>query len=289
MIRLTGYLCLLLGLLALAASADGDAPLAQLNNEANIKAIRQLKPQADGSFSFIVIGDNRSGDEHFKQVVKQINKYVGGHSGSAKPLFVLHAGDIVPGGTLKMWNNYADMRSTLELPVVYVRGNHEIAYPSGARNYRTLVGSTEWAFDFGGCRFIGLDNAGGKFSEKGISFLKKYLGIEPKDSGVPKRKFVMFHRPPKYGRWKVHAMRSDGDGGRGGEAMAAFKQANVTAVFMGHIHLYDEMKIDNIPYVISAGAGSPLYRKYGFGKPEYGFLVVHVTPAGVDWNWVRVH
>jgi hypothetical protein len=42
-------------------------------------------------------------------------------------------------------------------------------------------------------------------------------------------------------------MSSDGDGGRGGEVMKAVRQAGVTAVFMGYIHLYDEMKIDGIP------------------------------------------
>ena len=57
-------------------------------------------------------------------------------------------------------------------------------------------------------------------------------------------------------------------------------------VFLGHIHLYDEMDVEGIRYVITGGAGSGLYAKYGFGKPEYGFFVVRVAPDGITHEWV---
>jgi putative FmdB family regulatory protein len=63
------------------------------------------------------------------------------------------------------------------------------------------------------------------------------------------------------------------------------KAAKADAVFMGHIHLYDEANVDGVPYIISAGAGAPLYN-FGFGKVEYGFTLVHVGQQGVSWDWV---
>ena len=64
--------------------------------------------------------------------------------------------------------------------------------------------------------------------------------------------------------------------------------ANVKAVFLGHIHLFDEMIIDGIPYIISAGGGAGLYKKFGFGKPEHGFVVARVSPDGFSYEWIPV-
>lgn len=267
--------------------------LALLSNSANIAAIRAFNAPANGCFSFIVLGDNRSGDNVFSLLIAQINEYVTARSGSASPLFVLHTGDIVPNGKLSQWDNYAQLRALLKLPVVHVRGNHDIVSATGAQIYEKLVGPKDWAFDFGGCRIIGLDNATGRFSKESVSFLRGQLGLDTStaagsasNGGAPRHKFVLFHEPPGVGRWKVHCMASDSSGGRGGDVMSAIAQAKVSAVFMGHIHLFDEMPIDGIPYFISGGAGAPLYGQYGFGHAEHGFLVVHVSADNLTWDWV---
>jgi hypothetical protein len=96
---------------------------------------------------------------------------------------------------------------------------------------------------------------------------------------------VAFHEPPYYGPWVVHATKTDADGGRSGEVMAALKAAHADGVFMGHIHLYDEVDVDGIPYIVSGAAGAPLYN-FGFGRAEYGFVLMHVGPQGVSWDWV---
>jgi hypothetical protein len=101
-----------------------------------------------------------------------------------------------------------------------------------------------------------------------------------------RRSFIVMHGPPYEGRWQVHAMHPDLEGGRGGELIRAASEAKVTAAFCGHIHLHDEMELGGVPYIISGGAGAPLYGKYGFGDVEHGFVVVRVSREGVTWKWI---
>ena len=290
---------LVLAVLPLVCSANSNAQpatlreLALLSNQANIAAIEAMAPPANGDFSLIVVGDSRSGDAVFAKLVTQIDTYIAGHSGPARPLFVLHTGDIVPSGKSSEWEAYARLRSALIVPVVHVRGNHEIAAPGGAANYQRLVGATDWAFDFAGCRFIGVDDSMGRFNRDSVSFLRAQLGLDEGSAArasagqsVPRRRFVLFHEPPAVGRWMVHAMATDAGGGRGGEVRAAIKEGGVSAVFLGHIHLYDEIDIDVIPYIISGGGGASLDSSVGFGRIEPGFVVVHVSPRKLSWEWV---
>jgi hypothetical protein len=286
-------LCLLLSCAASARSlASGDV-LPQLKNYQSINEITALKAPANGEFSFIVLGDNRSGDSVFSSLVRQINSYTASHRGAARPVFVLHTGDIVNGGTSSQWNSFAKLRAALQLPMVYVPGNHEIADATGPVNYQQVVGRTEWAFDFAGCRFIGLDNASGRFSANSVAFLRQQLNLaaakhQAKISagGAWYDAFVLFHEPPAIGRWQAHSMESDAHGGRGGDVLAAIREGGVSAVFLGHIHLYDEMALDGIPYIISGGGGAPLSGKLGFGSPEHGFVAVHIARNKVTWDWV---
>ena len=272
------------------------AQLARLSNAQNVAAIQTKKPARDGSFSFIVAGDNRDGDATFVRLLAKMNSYVHGTAGpgvadrSQRPLFMLHTGDIVPSGKAAEWSNFAAMRAAFDAPMVFVPGNHEMHTPEGAGNFQQYVGAGDWSFDYAGCRFIGLDDSLGSFSTDSVAYLRSQLGVDgaahPKRP-VPARKFVAFHEPPYYGNWVVHCTKSDADGGRSGEVMAAVKAAHADAVFMGHIHLYDEVDVDRTPYIISGGAGAPLYT-LGFGRTEYGFVLVHVGPQGVSWDWVSL-
>ncbi len=75
-------------------------------------------------------------------------------------------------------------------------------------------------------------------------------------------------------------------GGHGEEMASLVEEARVPYVFLGHIHLYDEIDRKGTKYVISAGGGALLYGQYGFGKPEYGIVVVHLSPSGITHEWI---
>lgn len=61
-----------------------------------------------------------------------------------------------------------------------------------------------------------------------------------------------------------------------------FRRSGVTAVFQGDAHYYDYFDRDKIAYVITGGAGSPLYEQpYNPDWQQHEALVVEVGPAQV--------
>ena len=240
-----------------------------LSLEKNIQAIQADQSGLEKGFLFIVLGDMRGNDDVYNRLLNKARDY--------KPLFILNTGDLVHKGGEGEFEHYKKLIVDFDIPILHVPGNHDVLFGSGP--YRNFVGPLNWYFDYGNYRFAGLDNGAGKFSEADIEFAKKTLTDK-------KICLVAFHNPPPFGRWAVHAMQSDSEGGRGGDVIALMKQARVPLVFMGHIHLFDEMEVDGIKYVISAGGGAKLYGRYGFGKAEYGFVLVEVRPQGISYRWI---
>ncbi|MBI4763122.1 MAG: metallophosphoesterase [Deltaproteobacteria bacterium] len=240
-----------------------------LSLDQNIKAI-QAKQEASGAeFFFVVIGDNRDGAQVYNRLVNRAKAF--------NPLFILNTGDFIREGQAFEYDSYIKQIAPVDIPILHLPGNHDVRY--GSEIYRQYVGDLNWFFDLGDFRFIGLDNATGKFTEETVAFARKKLTSQ-------KICLVAFHRPPAIGRWTVHAMIDDQKGGRGAEVMALIQEAKVHMVFLGHIHLYDEMLISGTHYIISAGGGAKLYDKYNFGKPEYGFVLVRVRPTRITHQWV---
>jgi 3',5'-cyclic AMP phosphodiesterase CpdA len=240
-----------------------------LSLDENIKAILAKQEGLKEGFDFVVLGDSRDGEDVYTRLLTRAQAF--------KPLFILNTGDLVREGQAFEYENYRKQIAPGDIPILHLPGNHDVR--NGSETYRKFVGDPNWVFDLGNYRFIGLDNASGKFTEEAVAFARKNLTSQ-------KICLVAFHRPPATGRWTVHAMIDDQKGGRGGEVMALIKAAKVPMVFLGHIHLYDEMDIEGTKYIISAGGGAKLYDKYGFGKAEFGFAVVQVRPTGITHRWV---
>lgn len=258
---------ILLGVLLVAAWLSAQASSPSL--EENIRAIKAQRSTSRATFDFVVLGDSRDGPEVYAELLRQAEQY--------KPRFILHTGDLVRNGSFSDYVNYIRLLSVATIPILHVPGNHDIK--GGYDNYNHVVGAADWYFDFGPYRFIGLDNAASVFSEETVMYARRSLS-------TTKHCFVMFHEPPAVEPWTAHSIKPDAEGGRGGEIMRLIGAARCWGVFLGHIHMYDEKTIDGIPYIICGGGGAPLHQKYGFGEPEYGMLVVHVSPEGMTHKWV---
>ena len=240
-----------------------------LSLDQNIKAILANQTGSSEGFDFVVIGDSRDGAEVYNRLLTRAKAF--------NPLFILNTGDIVKEGQPFEYENYIKQIAPGDIPILHIPGNHDVRYEQGV--YRRYVGEPNWYFDLKGFRIMGLDNAAGKFSEEALAFARKNL---TKQSIC----LVAFHVPPAIGRWAVHAMIDDQQGGHGGEMMSLIKEVNAPMVFLGHIHLYDEMEIDGTKYIISAGGGARPYTKYNFGKAEYGFVLVQARADGITHRWV---
>jgi len=62
----------------------------------------------------------------------------------------------------------------------------------------------------------------------------------------------------------------------------------VTLAFCGHIHQFDEDKINGVKYIISGGAGAPLNKWFFPGKPVYHIIVAKVKNGAVSYEVVNV-
>ena len=240
---------IILNLFIWTAPGAGAVPLSL---DQNIQAIMAKKVEIEKGFDFVVLGDSRDGAEVYGRLLARAK--------SLQPLFIIHTGDFVKNGDPVEYENYRKQIAAVDIPMVHVPGNHDLR--TGQDTYRQYVGEPNWSFDLGDVRFIGLDNGDGKFTPEAVALARKTLTNQ-------KTCLVAFHYPPAIGRWAVHAMAEDQRGGQGGVVMDLIKKAKAPLVFLGHIHLYDEMDIDGTRYVITAGGGARLYSKYQFGKPEY--------------------
>ena len=250
----------------LQAAFSVPALAAPLSISENIGAIWADKNALSGELRFVVIGDSRSGDAVYEKLLQMSEQY--------NPLFIVNTGDMVPSGQKAEFDHYGDLLAGVAIPVIHVPGNHDVE--SGTANYRKYFGESNWYFDYGQYRFIGLDNSKGTFSNTTLAFAEKYLD-------TAKTAIVFFHKPPPEGRWKVHSM----DGGAAWVKMKnLIADANAPYVIMGHIHLYDEMDVGEVKYIISAGGGAGLYGKYGFGRAEHGMLLVKMNTGGVSHEWI---
>jgi 3',5'-cyclic AMP phosphodiesterase CpdA len=249
--------------LLLAAPASMSATLSIAEN---IQAIEAGNNTPSSEFSFVVVGDCRGNDRVYAALLNMAASY--------QPKFILVTGDMVTSGTLEEFSHYAGLIQPLAIPIVHIPGNHDVR--SSKDNYVKSFGPLNWSFDYGVYRFVGLDNSTGSFTTEALAYAARML---QKD----KTCLVAFHEPPDFDRWKVHAMNREGFGD---EMVALIEKAKVPYVFLGHIHLYDEIDRKGTRYVISAGGGAPLYGQYGFGKPEYGLVVVHIKSSGIMHEWI---
>lgn len=240
-----------------------------LSLDQNIKAVLARQAASGEGFDFVVTGDNRDGIAVYKRILDRARAF--------NPLFILNTGDLVSAGRSFEYENYRKQIARCDIPILHIPGNHDVRH--GSENYRQYVGDLNWYFDLNGIRMIGLDNASGKFSADAVVLARKTLTRQ-------KICLVTFHVPPAIGHWAARGFTDDERAGDGGEVMGLIKKAKAPMVFLGHFHLYDEIEVDNIKYVVSGGGGAPLRSKYGFGKAEYGFVLVSVRPGGITHRWV---
>ncbi len=257
---------LLLNLLLLTSSPSRATPLSLAQN---IKAVLADQAGSSEGFDFIVTGDSRDGAEVYRRLLIRAKAF--------NPLFILNTGDFVRDGQPYQFEDYRKQIASCDIPILHLPGNHDML--SGPEVFRHYVGEPNWYFDLGDFRIIGLDNAAGKFSSEAVAFARKTLTSR-------KICLVAFHMPPPVGRWAVHAMTNNPRKGHWDEVMDLIKKARVPVVFLGHIHLYDEMDIEGTQYIISAGGGAKLYDEVHFGRPQFGFVLVRVRPGKITHHWV---
>lgn len=251
------------------------------------------------NFSFVVLGDSRpvSGavqPEVFSKIVGQIKRL--------QPNFVVMVGDMVqlsefPAATYneaeKKWANFLDVIYPVAstLPWYAAVGNHdEPDLVAPLQRYREIFHFPKnfpqnmwWAedsmyfFEYGNALFVVVNTEEPGYSGSVSQGQYTWFADTLKKSSK-KNKFVLSHRPFLGSKRKLE--EKDGQ-----DFQKLFAGAGVSAVFSGHDHLYCNYMLNGIYYIISGGAGSPLYEGLCEGNEISRY---HFVQISVDKNKIFV-
>lgn len=199
----------------------------------------------------------------------------------SRPEFILQLGDMVSRGTVaNFWNFLRDLfRAAPRSPYLTVIGNHDRHKPHGITNdrvYRAAFGSTDYAFDRGGRRFIVVDSSAGRLTQAQLGWLDGLLN--------PSAPTIVFtHIPPApLSEWTDWGSFKGAGGFKEGAAefMSLMAANKVQRVYMGHIHGLGRLERDGVTYVLTGGGGSPLFPGPVKQKLHH-WLSIEAGPEGV--------
>ncbi len=241
------------------------------------------KIKADESFTFVVIGDSRTGISIFKQQIDEINLL--------DPDFVINSGDLIDGGPGEaaeieaMWDEFDEIVTRFQVPLVMVCGNHDIWSQLSRAIYERRYGRTYFSFDHKGAHFVVLDTEVldeqntpvDRIAGKQLEWLKDDLAANVDKSPT----FVFLHKP----FWS-YEQKTPWRGEQVEESVVAHWMKNVhpllveygvDAVFGGHWHAYTKYpSIDGIDYYVSGGGGAGLDENNEAGGEFYHYCPVTV-------------
>ena len=245
---------------------------------------------ADGELTFAVFGDCRPGLNYERlDITRRIMRGIARRN----PAFVIGTGDYIEGSTDQqvVRAQYARFFEALmplklggllhpedNIPVALATGNHDIrGSAANAEIFEDYFGGRQYSFDRANCHFIILDSEipGQQGCIKGRQWQWLLKDIQAaQDAGFI---FVALHRPlfPVDGH---RGSSMDVDVPLRDRLHALFVKYRVSAVFVGHEHLYNHSRRDGVDYFITAGAGAPLYASPQNGG-YYHHLVVTVTAS----------
>jgi predicted phosphodiesterase len=175
-----------------------------------------------------------------------------------------------------------------DLPFYSALGNHDepdcAACLDAFRRYLPLPDQghqTYYSFDYGPAHFVVLNSREGggsivhALSDAQFNWLQNDLVVTRQPV-----KFIFLHDSI------FHVAKEEDQSFNQGEKdhlEKLFQDMHVTAVFAGHSHYYDYYERDGIAYVITGGAGSPLYEQYINSQWQRNeALVVDVNSARVS-------
>ncbi len=256
----------------------------------DVVSIGISKTVSDSPYRFVVLGDNRPARKDlpqpgvFRMIINRIN--------NLHPAFVVHTGDLIFGRSLRrnetedQYREYLEAVDRLECPIYTAPGNHDIDGAGGEALFTQHMGRMYFSFNYDEDHFIILNTeeprAFGTIRGEQLQWLKN--GLEQKKDA--RHHFVFLHRPlfPTERRFiqRLSFLQE-----RQQVVHQLFVSYGVDMVVAGHEHLYNRSEHDGIVYLISGGAGAPLY-----AAPEnggfYHFVLITVKGDEIHEEAVRI-
>lgn len=162
---------------------------------------------------------------------------------SAEDDITLIAGDLVPAGNARYYEEISELTEVIAYNDIYVlRGNHD----TGA--YTDYFGRKNYALLADGFAVVVLDNAMRTFEQEGLDLLKQVLEMEEAAQVI-----IAFHIPvPNH---FIHNSVSEEEFARLKEVYGPWK-SKVKYLLCGHVHSRFEDVVDGIPLICTGGGGA---------------------------------
>lgn len=254
-------------------------------NLATLIAGIQAKPVPPEGFSFVALGDTRSNIDVARRVLTQVK--------TENPAFILSNGDIVRRGRVEEYvaHHMPLVELLSPIPMIVAPGNHERGPNNDFEPFRAVYGAERFSFDYGGCRFVGVNNS--DWNGMGGDDLD-YLEAELSKPGAA-HKFVVFHVPPRFLENAIDTEEGRGFTWNAGRMREMFTRLKVDHVFVGHVHGFATEVVDGVRYTITGGAGANLADSLHQEGRVHNYVVVHVMKQGIrtevvkeiNGQWVR--
>ncbi len=233
-----------------------------------------------GKFTFVVLGDNRSGDDTYRKIVAMVM--------DRKPDFIVNTGDVITTpGNKQEWAKFWELSKPVTVPYFLAVGNHDAhpKVPLSEKTYKEEVdlpgNELYYSFVAGNSLFIILDSFMHSQEKMIVGEQLKWLEALLSKS-QQKHKFVFLHHPLYTDLGKGHhaADSLDKYPESRDRLEALLAKYKVDAVFAGHEHYYEKRMVDGFLHIITGGGGAPMY-----DKEEYGGFN-HFVQVTVDGNKV---
>ncbi len=207
---------------------------------------------------FAVAGDSRAGPAVYRAVLQAVRA-----DGSQ---FLIHTGDLVNRGTEAEFAAFAQIMEGFELPFFPVAGNHD-AQAGDLTWFLRYSGApaAHYSLDRGLVHLTLADSHHGVLPPAELQWIEQDLA----QSSQPV-KIVALHHPPYDPDGSNHIL-----GGGNQAFMDLMRQEGVDYVFCGHIHAFVMEEREGTVYVITGGAGAPLYRE-GHAQAFHHYVRVSV-------------
>ncbi|MDI1445652.1 metallophosphoesterase [Polyangium sp. 6x1] len=226
-------------------------------------------------FKFVAYGDSRSDAAAHAAVARAID--------AAPADFFVHTGDMVQDGDNEaQWQEFFGIEGKLlanRCAFVAV-GNHELTVPdpTGQVNFLRYFGATETdgrerphlygSFRWSNTRFF-LLNAMDTWTGDEKEWLRAELASARDEPGLVHRIAVMHHGPFSSGHHGGNArLASKG-------ILSMMRDNKVELVIAGHDHAYERGEGQGLKYIVSGGAGAPLYKQRSRAPEQQSFESVH--------------
>lgn len=212
------------------------------------------KPASSGRYAFLVLGDSRDGTGVFETLLAKAQ--------SAQIPFGVHLGDFVPHAVEKQYAFFlGEMARRPRFPLFMVAGNHDVEEDRFHHFFEKTMGPRQVSFSYEKDLFILLDNAVRPTNDF-LPWLEETL---QKNAKGKRHIFLFMHRPA----FDVDPSKDTFIINPSYPLHQTAKKWGIDYVVAGHYHSYLRSEADGVRYVVTGGAGSPLYGKRSFYHALY--------------------